>query len=149
MTILNFRIKTLSALLFFISSISYAQSDFGVWGRTCDEGEFSIQLSTEPGPLIVNENQIVIEIHSKKISTDHINIYFDKALDLGQGGMTLDWDNFSKTRLLAELTFKGNTGKFKWHGFYDNRKKTHAWVDGPDFIQDHAENGVITLKKCD
>ncbi|NNS05734.1 hypothetical protein [Erwinia sp. JH02] len=141
--------KILIAGLFFLSFTSYAQSHLGTWGTTCDDEGFSIQLSKIPSPLIVNDNQIIISIHSKEISANQVAVYFDKPLDLGTGGMNLAWDSFSTTKSVAEMTIKGSSGLFRWYGFFDKSKKKYVWVDGPDFVQDHTKNGLIKLKRCD
>lgn len=141
--------KIITGFLFFLSFTSYAQSHLGTWGTTCDDEGFSIQLSKNTTPFIVNENQIIISIHSKEISANQVAVYFDKPLDLGTGGMSLAWDSFSTTKPVAEMTIKGSSGLFRWHGFFDESKKKHVWFDGPDFVQDHTKNGLIKLKRCD
>ena len=53
-------------MLMFVSSFSYAGSDFGTWGTTCDDNGFIISLKEDSSPLVVSDNQIVISMHSKK-----------------------------------------------------------------------------------
>jgi len=141
--------KIITACLFLLSLTANAQSHFGTWGTTCDDDGFSIQLSKNATPFIVNENQIIISIHSKEVSANQVAVYFDKTLDLGTGGMSLAWENFSTTKSVAEMTIKDGSGLFRWHGFFDKSKKKHVWADGPGFMQDHEKNTVIKMKKCD
>lgn len=140
--------KIITVCLFLLPFSVNAQSHLGTWGTTCDDDGFSIQLSKIPSPFIVNENQIIISIHSKEVSANQVAVYFDKPLDLGMGGMSLEWDNFSITKPVAEMTIQGSSGLFRWHGFFDKSKKKHVWVDGPDFAEEYAKDGVIKLKKC-
>ncbi|MFK8257389.1 hypothetical protein ACFL9S_06330 [Erwinia sp. AnSW2-5] len=140
--------KIITACLFLLSFTVNAQSHLGTWGTTCDDDSFSIQLSKNTTPFIVNENQIVVSIHAKEVSANQVAVYFDKPLDLGTGGMTLDWENFSTTKAVAEITIKGSSGLFRWHGFFDKSKNKYVWIDGPDFAEEQAKDGVIKLKKC-
>ncbi|HCL5253783.1 TPA: hypothetical protein N2G30_003977, partial [Salmonella enterica] len=75
--------------LLFISIATHASSNFGMWGTTCDDDGFSININNKPNPLIVNDNQIVINIHAKEIDNNKINLFYDSTADLGRGGMNL------------------------------------------------------------
>lgn len=141
--------KFIPAFLILLSFTSCAHSHPGVWKTTCDDDGFSLPLDKKSQSLVVNENQIVISVHAKNVSSNKVDIYYDKTLDLGTGGMTLDWENFSETVKLAEIVIKGNEGKMRWYGFFDKSKNKRVWVEQPDFVQSFAKNGVIKLKQCD
>ena len=85
-------------MLMFVSSFSYAGFDFGTWGTTCDDNGFIISLKEDSSPLVVSDNQIVISMHSKKITSKVIDVFFDNALDLGQGGMGFNWEEVDKAK---------------------------------------------------
>lgn len=137
-------------MLIFAPSFSYAGSDIGTWGTTCDDNGFIISVKEESSPLVVSDNQIVISMHSKIINHKVIDVFFDNTLDLGQGGMGFNWENIDKGRKIAELTYSGNNKwLMKWFGFWDAKKKTGFWVKEPDFIQSYANNDVIAMIKCE
>ena len=140
--------KNLALLLFFLSVSSYAGSNLGLWGTTCDDDGFIFHFSEKSTPLIINDNQIVISIHAKENADNIINVFFDRTLDLGRGGMNFNWKSVSSTMKVAEMKVINRTGFFTWNGFFDNRKKKYFWVKNPDFVKTYAENGVITLHKC-
>lgn len=136
-------------MLLLVSSLSYASSVFGDWGTTCDDDGFTISLNNEPSPLVINDNQIVISVHSKVIDSKTIDLFFDNTLDLGSGGMAINWSNIDKANKIAELTLSGsNQGLLKWFGFRDNKLQKNFWVKEPDFIQSYAKGGVIEMQKC-
>ncbi|EMO4511658.1 hypothetical protein [Enterobacter roggenkampii] len=142
--------KIIFLMLMFVSSFSYAGFDFGTWGTTCDDNGFIISLKEDSSPLVVSDNQIVISMHSKKITSKVIDVFFDNALDLGQGGMGFNWEEVDKAKKIAELTYSGNNKwLMKWFGFWDAKKQTSFWVKEPDFIQSHAKNDVIAMIKCE
>jgi hypothetical protein len=142
--------KTIFIVFFLASSTSYASSDFGEWGTTCDEDGFIISLKEESSPLIINDNQIVISVYSKKVGHKVVDVFFDNTLDLGRGGMGFNWGDIDKTKKIAELTYtEKNKWLLKWFGFWDIKKHTNFWVKEPDFIQSHAKNGVIEMVKCE
>lgn len=132
----------------FLSLTSYANSDFGLWGTTCDDEGFSIKIDSKPNPLVVNDNQIVVNVHATEVSKDKFDIFYDNVADLGRGGMNFDWKNVSSDTPLAELNIVNQNGELRWKGFYDSKKSKYYWVNDPDFVQYHAENGVIKLRKC-
>lgn len=135
--------------LLLISIATHADSNFGIWGTSCDDDGFSITIDNKPNPLVVNDNQIVVNVHAKEIYKDKVDIFYDSVADLGRGGMNFDWKNVSSTAPLAELTIVNKNGELRWKGFYDNKKTKYYWVVEPDFVQSYAENGVIKLHKCD
>ena len=142
--------KVILIALMFISSFTYASSDFGTWGTTCDDDSFLISLKENSSPLIVSDNQIVISVHSKKINSKVIDVFFDNTLDFGRGGMGFNWGSIDKTKKIAELTYDSkNKGTMKWFGFWDTKKHANFWVKEPDFVQSYAKDGVIDLIRCE
>ncbi|WP_312229858.1 hypothetical protein [Pseudescherichia sp.] len=133
----------------FVSLATCASSNFGVWSTSCSDGEgFTINIESKSNPLIVNDNQIVINIHAKEIQKNKIDIFYDGTADLGRGGMNFDWNNVSSTMPLAELNIINQNGELQWKGFYDMKKSKYYWTNDPDFVQSYAENGIIKLHKC-
>ena len=141
--------KVLPFTLFFISMATHANSNFGVWGTTCDDNGFSINIENKPNPLVVNDNQIVINIHAKEIDKNKIVLFYDSVADLGRGGMDFDWKNVSPITPLAELSITNKNGELRWKGFYDNKKSKYFWINDPDFVQFYSEDSVIKLHKCE
>lgn len=135
--------------LLLISVATHADSNLGMWSTSCDDDSFSILIDNKPNPLVVNDNQIVVNVHANVISNGKVVIFYDSVADLGRGGMNFDWKNVSSTTPLAELTIIKQNGELRWKGFYDNKKSKYYWVNDPDFVQSYAENGVIKLHKCD
>jgi len=134
----------------FVSSFTYAGSDFGTWGTTCDDNGFILSLKEDSSPLVVSDNQIVVSMHSKMINHKIIDIFFDDTLDLGRGGMGFNWGDIDKAKRIAELTYsENNKWLMKWFGFWDAKKNTSFWVKEPDFIQAYAKNNVIEMIKCE
>lgn len=122
-------------MLIFVSSFTYAGSDFGAWGTSCDDNGFILSLKEDSSPFVVSDNQIVVSIHSRRINHKVIDVFFDDTLDLGIGGMGFNWGDVDKTKKIAELTYSENKGA--------------RTVKEPDFIQTYAKNNVITLIKCE
>lgn len=91
-------------LLLLISMTIHANSNFGMWSTTCDDGGFSIKINDKSTTLVVNDNQIVINIHAKEVDNNKINIFYDNVADLGRGGMNFDWKNVSPIKPVAELS---------------------------------------------
>jgi hypothetical protein len=135
--------------LLLISIVAHADSNFGMWGTTCDDDGFYIKIDKKPNPLVINDNQIVVNVYATESSKNKVDIFYNSVADLGRGGMSFDWKNISSTTPLAELKIANKNGEFRWKGFYDNKKSEYYWINDPDFVQSYAENGVIRLHKCD
>jgi len=135
-------------ILLFISISTHADSNFGMWGTTCDGDGFSININNKPNYLVVNDNQIVIKVHAKEIDSNKISLYYDSVADLGRGGMNFGWKNVSRIKPVAELSIIKKSGELRWKGFYDNKKSKYFWITEPDFVQSYSEGGVIKLHKC-
>lgn len=140
--------KLFGLFLLVVSTGLHAADNFGEWGTDCTDEGFLIQLSKEPKPLIVNDNQIVISINSAEKSPDKMDVFFRKTLDLGAGGMNLNWKNVSQDVKIAEINVNGNEANFKWLGFFDSKKHQYFWSSDPDFVQSYAQDGIIKLQKC-
>ncbi|WP_336243262.1 hypothetical protein [Enterobacter cloacae] len=140
--------RFLALILLVYSIFTYANTDFGLWGTACSNDGFFIKVSEESSPLVINDNQIVISIHAKENPDGVIHFFYDKTLDLGAGGMNLDWDNVSLQSDVAEMKINGDAGVFKWNGFFNDRSKKYFWVNEPDFVQGYAEHNVIKLHRC-
>lgn len=138
-----------AAIIVLTAFTSSAQSHAIEWKTSCDDEAFSLPVDQQSHPLVVNENQIVISVHTKSVAGNKIGIFLDKTLDLGTGGMMLNWDNFSKTAKIADMTFKGREAVFRWYGFFDNVQQKRVWVAQPDFVETYAKNGQIKLITCD
>lgn len=95
--------RYLFVVLWSLSFSSYASDGFGVWATTCDDDGFYFPLEQKISPLVVNDNQIVVSIHSSLIGNGIIDVYFDGPLDLGKGGMNIKWDNMDKTKKSPSL----------------------------------------------
>ena len=141
--------KTWPFLLLLISMTTHANSNFGMWSTSCDNDGFSIKIDNKPTSLVVNDNQIVINIHAKEVDNNKIDIFYDSVADLGRGGMNFDWKNVSPIKPVAELSIIKKNGEFRWKGFFDNKKLKYFWVNDPDFMQFYADDGVIILHKCE
>ncbi|EPW3170295.1 hypothetical protein ACWKA6_001077 [Providencia stuartii] len=136
-------------LLCFISLSTFANSNYGTWSVECNSDDaFHITLKGNDTPLVINNNQIIISIHSKKIN-NNIEVYYDNIIDLGAGGMKLDWGNVSNSKVVANIILNENTGYMKWYGFFDKKTNTFFWNAGPDFVQKFEKNGIITIYRCD
>lgn len=74
------------AVFLFVSLTTCASSNFGVWSTSCSNEEgFAINIESKSNPLIVNDNQIVINIHAKETHKNKIDIFYDGTADLGGG----------------------------------------------------------------
>ncbi|MDC9768161.1 hypothetical protein [Proteus mirabilis] len=135
--------------LYFISLSVFATSNYGTWSVKCNSDDaFNIILKDSDTPLVINHNQIIISIHSKKVSND-IEVYYNDIIDLGSGGMRLDWNNVSQSKAVANIILNENTGYMKWHGFFDKKTNTFFWNMEPDFVRNFEKNGIITIYRCD
>ncbi|MGF6533394.1 MULTISPECIES: hypothetical protein [Paraburkholderia] len=121
----------------------------GRWSPDCDNLEgikIDDQLKAE---FTINSNQIVINSMLKEgVKKDGvIDVYFESPLDLGRGGMNLDWGHFSTVTRIAAIKIKGeNDISLNWVGFFSNEAKKHQWVNQPDFYND---NGKIDFHRCE
>lgn len=68
--------KNIFLILIFVSSFTYAGSDFGTWGTSCDDNGFILSLKEDSSPFVVSDNQIVVSIHSRRINHKVIDVFF-------------------------------------------------------------------------
>lgn len=141
--------RYLLVLLFSLSFASSANDDFGSWGTVCTDDGFYFPLDQKTSPLVVNDNQIVISIHSVSMSNGVVGIYLNGPLDLGRGGMDIKWDDVDKTKEIARFNYSGNSGDLKWLGFFDKKKNKYFWSKDPDFVQSYSHDGVVRMTKCE
>lgn len=116
----------------------------GKWALKCDESGWISIASEEDITMEVNANQIYIHA-TGEVSEKKLVIKLIEPADLGFGGMSLDWDNFSRAIPIAEMqVISDNSAKIKWFGFYNKKSNAQEWINEPDFFD--QENNV--LKKC-
>ncbi|WP_156930144.1 hypothetical protein [Pseudomonas sp. MOIL14HWK12:I2] len=116
----------------------------GHWSPDCEVLQGFQIISRKAAELEVNSNQIYIKT---KLSTEKNDtaIYFDDVLDLGSGGMQLDWKNFSKDKAIGKIkNWSDKEFIFEWIGFYNKKNSTTYWKENPDFFQ----KGKINFYKC-
>lgn len=146
-------------LLFLISSC-YGQNDnkindsnlLGTWIPNCNNGNGYLKIiRTDSIELEVNSNQIYIlskGIESKG-DTISVNIFLIEPSDLGRGGMSLNWNNFSTNIPIAALKyFNQNDIEFSWYGFFNKKTLKREWVDKIDWLMSNSRDYPICLKKC-
>lgn len=142
-------IKLLASILMIFAFQVEAAPPNGIWSTECGASDaFDLKISSSPSDLVVNDNQIVVQYVSVMALENKVDLYFIKPIDLGRGGMSINWSNVSGKMKIAELTFYGDSGVLNWSGFYNISDKKYFWVDGPDFVQNYSEHGVIKLKRC-
>ena len=109
-------------------------------------GRWSIDSKTSTGITIkqdlsseieVNVNQIYIRTRLSR-SKDRFFMFLQRPLDLGRGGLLLDWQKKKKNIPIAELRpDEEGSLNFSWKGFYDIRKKAFTWIEEADFFRDN------------
>ena len=114
-------------LLLAISFTSNASDNLGLWATTCNDDGFYFPFEQKTSSLVVNDNQIVISVHSV-IKESVVDVYLDGPLDLGRGGMNIKWDDIDKSKKIAELEYKHKSGNLKWFGFFDKKKNNYFWT---------------------
>lgn len=137
--------------LIFLLAISFTSSagdNFGTWATTCNDNGFYFPFEQKTSPLVVNDNQIVVSIHSI-IKDGVVDVYFDGPLDLGRGGMNIKWDDIDKSKKIAELEYKNKSGNLKWFGFFDKKKNKYFWSGDPDFVQSYSHDGIVKMIRCE
>lgn len=116
----------------------------GRWSPDCEALQGFQIVSRESAELEVNSNQIYIKTKLSAEKNDTA-VYFDEVLDLGSGGMQLDWKNFSKDKAIGKIkNWSGKEFIFEWDGFYNTKNSTTYWKENPDFFQ----KGKIIFYKC-
>jgi hypothetical protein len=121
----------------------------GRWSPDCDNLEGMKIDDHLRAEFTINSNQIVINSVLKENDKKDgvIGVYFKSPLDLGRGGMNLDWNNFSTVTRIAAIKIKDeNDINIGWAGFFSNKTKKYQWVSQPDFYKD---NGGIDFHRCE
>ncbi|WP_271461237.1 hypothetical protein [Pantoea leporis] len=141
--------KFLATIFFIVSLTAKADLPNGIWSTECGASDaFDLKISNSLSGLVVNDNQIVVQYASVMASENKVDLYFIKPIDLGRGGMTINWSNVSGEMRIAELAFSGDSGVLNWSGFYDISDNKYVWINEPDFVQNYSEHGAINLKHC-
>jgi hypothetical protein len=136
-----------------IASSNTPNNDSNSWASVDLAGRWSPDCERISGINIHDYKKIIIEINSNQIyilatgtiTGNILAIALEAPEDLGRGGMMLEWDNFSKTIPIAKMELiSESTSTVEWLGFYNDRLKSRAWLNEPDFLT--AENKVFS--KC-
>ncbi|RZF28431.1 hypothetical protein EVC45_17830 [Paraburkholderia sp. UYCP14C] len=121
----------------------------GRWSPDCDNLE-GIKIDGHlKAKITVNSNQIVINSFLKEGDKKDglVGVYLESPLDLGRGGMNLDWDHFSRDHRIAAIKIENESDViFNWNGFYVGKAKKYQWVSEPDF---YGDSGKINFHRCD
>lgn len=117
------------------------------WKKNCDESFGSVSIIKDLGVICVNANQIYINSKIKKSEKKNYEVRLIKPMDLGRGGMELEWKNFSKDSIIAtiEVIDEGSIN-FKWLGFYNLKSNNREWIKESDFSSEITSG--IRLEKC-
>jgi hypothetical protein len=116
----------------------------GSWSTDCNDINTFIVNNTM-SVLTVNENQIVINTRMDAVDKSQFRVSFISTDDLGEGGETLQWPKFSRTKPIALMQLERGAARLTWLGFFNVQTGKYEWTTGPDFY-----NGgrPIILKKC-
>jgi hypothetical protein len=121
----------------------------GRWSPDCKNLE-GIKIDGHlKAEFTINSNQIVINSFLREDAKEKgiFSIYFESPLDLGRGGMNLDWDGLSKFKRVAVIKIKSkNNVILNWTGFCSNKTKAYIWTNDPDF---YGNNGKIDFHRCE
>lgn len=86
-----------------------------------DDNIAYLDVKVEKSLCCVMHNQIYIYVSIKKMNNNCYNIFYDSIADIGSGGANLDWNNFSKTKSIAQLEIIDSINAyFSWFGFWDS-----------------------------
>ena len=123
------------------------------WKISCKNGSGFLKINGNDSVLVeVNSNQIYINAHGIKKTKGNItfyDIYFVETDDLGRGSMQLNWDKFSKEKMICKLILN-NEGKMEleWFGFHNINTKKYEWAKKADFMLMDTLNYPKCLEKC-
>lgn len=119
----------------------------GYWKQNCDKSLAFVCIKGEMAIITVNTNQIYIQARIKKISQNEYDLTYFKTLDLGKGGMELEWNNFSRYKIIATINFtNAKEIEFKWLGFFNDKSKKRNWINESTFSSKGNKN--VILKRC-
>ncbi len=134
-------------ILFISFLLSFSVSADETWAIDCNSGLGRIVLKENKADLVVNLNQIVISAKIVK-NGNSISFYLDEPIELGRGGMMLDWDSFSKNEKIAVVTINGNKASLSWNGFFETNKSQYIWVSESEFYSQGGGKNV-TINRCE
>jgi len=121
----------------------------GRWSPDCGNLE-GIKIDGRlKAEFTINSNQIIINsiLREGDKKDGVVGVYFKSPLDLGRGGMNLDWNHFSTVTRIAAIKIKGeNDFHLNWTGFFSNKTEKYQWVSQPDF---YSDNGEIDFHRCE
>jgi hypothetical protein len=120
----------------------------GRWSPDCDNLEGLKIDGSLKGIFTINSNQIIINsnLKEKYEKGNFIDVYLESTSDLGRGGMSLEWGNFSRFIPIAEIKInKPNEMELNWKGFFNKKNKSYQWKDRPDFYQ---KNETVNFYRC-
>lgn len=128
----------LAAVVPYSKNNDYGGQLKGRWSPDCENFDGIRIDSRLDAEFTINSNQIVID--SKLVGGDQQNgvfgVYLVAPLDLGPGGMKLEWGNFSRISKIAEVKINGeNNFRLKWVGFFNKHMNQYQWVSQPDFYR--------------
>lgn len=105
----------------------------GYWANSCDSGVGSIDIERDNKIILeVNSNQIYLEGFLEKESRNNYVIKYNKV-DVGRGGINLDWNNFVKDSAVINFELLSNEKmKYTWKGFYNSKSNKFEWVGTSD-----------------
>ncbi|RQM70677.1 hypothetical protein [Aeromonas enteropelogenes] len=131
----------------FIAVFSFNTHANEIWAIDCSAGKGYITFKDSKVDMVVNSNQIVISADVIK-NDDKLAFFLDEPIDLGRGGMMLDWDSFSSKKAIAEAVVREHKIIFSWRGFFDKNTSKYLWVSDADFSSPTV-NSAVTLTKCE
>lgn len=118
------------------------------WAIDCESGIGSILFKNKnEAEMIVNSNQIVIDTTVVRNDTV-LSFFLKEPLDLGRGGMMLNWDGFSKKNAIADAVISGNKMKLSWKGFLEKGTSKYIWKSDSDFSSLSDKNDLV-INKCE
>lgn len=125
----------------------------GKWVISCEKFSGYINIiDLDSIEVEVNLNQIYIlsKLEIKQIHKDsiYLSLFLQKPLDLGRGGMQLNWAQFDKNTEIADLIFyRNDTIELMWKGFYNQKKLKREWQNQTDWSRSTFIY-PFCLKKC-
>lgn len=138
-------------ILMFATS-SYASKYEYILKTSCDYSNFSIMYKSNDNAIIeVNSNQIYISTKVKKVNQNTEEFMLLKPVDLGRGGMMLNWNNFSKNKSILTIKLINNKKVAYWHGFFDNNISKYVWEKNTDLVlegEKGPEENSYLLYQC-
>ena len=118
------------------------------WAIDCESGIGNILFKNkDEAEMIVNSNQIVVGAAVVR-NDNSLSFFLEEPLDLGRGGMMLDWDEFSKKNAIADAVISGDKMKLSWKGFFEKNTSKYMWKADSDFSALSDKNDIV-INKCE